>query len=106
VTGSNPYSYLFGPVVALLVVAGLAALVRWAFSSGGSLVERTPRRGDASEYGLLVQVAAPADTAAAELVQRSLEQNGIRATIAPTPDGPCVLVFPSDADQARHILDR
>ena len=97
--------YLFGPVVALLVVAALAVLVRWAFSSGSSLVERTPRTGDASDYGLLVQVAAPADTAAAETIQRSLEENGIRATIAPTPDGPRVLVFPSDADRARHVLD-
>src|SRR6478735_2382514 len=40
VTGSNPYSFLFGPFVALLVVVGLALLLRWAFSSGGSLVAR------------------------------------------------------------------
>ena len=105
-TGSNPYAYLFGPFVALLVVVGLAYLLRWAFARGGSLVERTPRRGGPDQYGLLVPVAAPADHATGEIMRRTLESNGIRATLTTTADGPRVMVFPGDESKARTLLER
>src|SRR6476646_10363628 len=74
VTGSNPYSFLFGPFVALLVVVGLALLLRWAFSSGGSLVARPVRPGTTDEYGLLVAIATPPTAEDGDLLRRTLEE--------------------------------
>ena len=53
------YSFAFGPVVALAVVGVLTLLLRWAFSTGHSLVERRPEAGTPEQYGLLVPVAEP-----------------------------------------------
>jgi len=104
VTGTNPYGYLFGPFVALLVVIGLLFLLRWAFSRGGSLVERAPRTGPVDEYGLLVAIAAPPTAEDGELLRRLLEDNGIRATLAPTDDGTRLMVFATDEQQARRLI--
>ena len=106
VTGSNPYSYLFGPFVALLVVVALAFLLRWAFSRGGSLVERTPVTGRVDEYGLLVPVASPDNYAEGEILRRRLEDHGVRATLTVTADGPRVMVFPGDEQRARELIAR
>lgn len=100
------YSYLFGPVVALLLVAVLALLLRWTFSRGRSLVEKPPRSGSASDYGLLVPVADPPTFVEAELIRLTLEDVGIRATLAPTTDGPRVMVFEADVKAARAHLAR
>ncbi|WP_104431281.1 DUF2007 domain-containing protein [Kineococcus xinjiangensis] len=98
------YHYLFGPVVALAVVAVLALLLRWGFSSGSSLVQRRPSRGREGEYGLLEVVAAPPGPAEAEVLRGRLEDAGIRATLVPTTDGPRLMVFPEDAPRARQLL--
>jgi hypothetical protein len=98
------YSFLYGPAIALVAVALLVLLLRWTFRRGGSLVERTPRRGPASDYGLLVPVAAPATFAEAELIRARLVGHGVRATLAPTTDGPRVLVFREEAAVARALL--
>ena len=50
----STYSYLFGPLVALAIMAVMVVLLRWAFSRGGSLVERDARPGRSDEYGLMV----------------------------------------------------
>jgi len=100
------YSYLFGPVVAFLLVALLALLLRWTFARGRSLVERPSRRGGASDYGLLVAVAEPATFVEAELIRLELTDAGIRATLAPTTAGPRVMVFEADAGSARAHLAR
>ena len=105
VTGSNPYSYRFGPFVALVVVIALGLLLRWAFARGSSLVERTPMRGAADEYGLLVPVASPPDYASGELMRRRLESAGVRAMLTTTADGPRVMVFPDDEDRARGLIE-
>ena len=42
-------------------------LLRWAFSSGHSLVERRPDIGSPEQYGLLVAVAEPRAEAVAAL---------------------------------------
>ncbi len=98
------YSYAFGPIVALAVVGVLALLLRWAFSSGHSLVERRPEVGSPEQYGLLVPVAEPPTFVEAELVRRRLSDAGLRATLAPTTEGPRVLVFPEDVKAARLLL--
>jgi hypothetical protein len=98
------YSFLFGPVLALLAVGVLMLLLRWAFSTGHSLVERRPTQGTEDEYGLLVTVAAPKTFVEAEILRRTLEDAGVRATLAPTVQGPRVMVFPEDASVARALL--
>lgn len=98
------YSFLFGPLLALLAVGVIMLLLRWAFSSGHSLVERRPTRGNEDEYGLLVTVAAPRTFIEAEVLRRTLEDADIRATLAPTVQGPRIMVFPEDASVARALL--
>jgi hypothetical protein len=104
VPGWGSYSFLFGPLVALMVVAVLALLLRWTFSHGTSLVERPSRAGREGDYGLLVPVAQPATFVEAEIARRRLGEVGIRATLAPTTDGPRVMVFERDAARARAHL--
>jgi hypothetical protein len=99
------YSFLFGPLLALVAVGVIILLLRWAFSSGHSLVERRPTRGTEREYGLLVTVAAPKTFVEAEVLRRTLEDAGVRATLAPTVQGPRVMVFPEDASVARALLN-
>ena len=104
-TAWGSYSFLFGPLLALLAVGVIVLLLRWAFSSGHSLVERRPRQGTEREYGLLVTVAAPTTFVEAEVIRRTLETAGVRATLAPTVQGPRVMVFPEDAQVARALLN-
>jgi len=98
------FSYLFGPLSAFLVVGLLVLLLRWAFSSGRSVVARRPRSGLPTDYGLLVSVATPPTYVEGELLRRTLEQRGVRATLAQTLEGPRVMVFPDDEDRARALL--
>jgi hypothetical protein len=98
------YSYLYGPAVAFLAVALLMLLLRWTFRRGTSVVERRPRPGSPSEYGLLVAVAEPSTFAEAELIRARLVGHGVRATLAPTTEGPRVLVFGEEASVARALL--
>jgi hypothetical protein len=101
----NSYHYAIGPTIALVVVAVLVLLLRWTFSHGRSVVERRPERGSSEEYGLLEVVSAPATFVEAEVQRRTLVDAGIRATLAPTTDGPRVMVFPDQAGLARQVLD-
>jgi len=98
------YHYALGPSIALVVVGVLVLLLRWTFSHGRSLVERRPQRGTSEEYGLLEVVSAPGTFVEAELQRRTLVDAGIRATLAPTTEGPRVMVFPQEAGLARQIL--
>lgn len=104
VSSWGSYSYLFGPLVALVLVAVLAVLLRWAFGRGHSLVQRRPRAGAETDYGLLVPVAEPGTFIEAEVLRRRLLDAGLRATLAPTTQGPRVLVFPEDERTARALL--
>jgi hypothetical protein len=98
------YNYLFGPVVALVTVGILMLLLRWAFTRGGSLVERPARKGGDRDYGLLVSVASPATYVEGELLRRTLVDAGLRATLAQTNDGPRLMVFAADETTARRTL--
>lgn len=98
------YSALYGPLVAFGVVGLLALLLRWAFRRGSSLVAAPPRPGAPDDYGLLVAVAAPSSFAEAELIRARLVGYGVRATLAPTTEGPRVLVFHEEARVARALL--
>ena len=100
------FSYLVAPVLALVMVAVLALALRWAFSHGKSVVAAPARAGPEDDYGMLVTVAAPGTFIEAEAERARLVDAGIRATLAPTTDGPRVLVFPRDAERASEILRR
>lgn len=98
------FSYLGAPLVALAVVGVLAVALRWTFARGRSVVAPRPRAGAQDDYGMLVVVAAPTTFVEAEVDRARLADAGIRATLAPTTDGPRVLVFPGDLERARHVL--
>lgn len=103
-TGWGSFSYAFGPVLAFAALGVLVLLLRWTFGHGRSLVERRPTPGSPQEYGLLVPVAAPATFVEAEVMRRRLVDAGLRATLAPTTQGPAVLVFRDDLKTARLVL--
>lgn len=94
------------PLLALMVVGALIMLLRRVFGRGHSLIQRRPRRGTSQQYGLLVRVAAPPTFDEAEQLRLRLGAAGLRATLAPTLEGPAVMVFPEDVDPARALLDR
>lgn len=98
------FSSIYGPLVAFAMVALLVLLLRWTFRRGGSVVQRRARAGGEGDYGLLVPVAAPATFTEAELVRARLVAAGVRATLAPTTDGPRVLVFADEASVARALI--
>lgn len=91
-------------VVALLVVAGLAVVMRWVFKPS------RPRRGrpvdatDARELGLLT-VIETVDRAGAAADRARLANAGIRASTSLRRDGRFdILVFTQDLDRARETL--
>ena len=102
--GGGSLDFATGPLLAFGAVGVLVLLLRWAFGHNRSLVERRSRVGDPGQYGLLVRVAAPATFVEAEMIRRRLEDAGLRATLAPTTEGPAVMVFPEDAKAARVVL--
>jgi hypothetical protein len=99
------YSYAVGPLMAFVFLGVLILLLRWAFRRGVSVVAAPPRQGAASDYGLLVPVATPPSYVEGEMIRRSLEDAGIKATLAQTLDGPRVMVWPGDESRARAQLD-
>lgn len=100
----DAFSFVFGPLVAFGVLGVLVLVLRWAFRRGQSVVAAPARAGEPADYGLLVAVAAPADTVQGERLRQSLEGLGIRTTLAMTTAGPRLLVFPADAERARSFL--
>ena len=100
----NAYSYVFGPLLAFGFLGVLVLLLRWAFSRGSSVVAAPARPGPAEDYGLLVAVAEPDTYVEGEIARRTLEDAGMRATLAQTLDGPRLMVFPADEQRARAVL--
>ena len=103
-TNWGSLSYAFGPLAAFAVVGVLVLLLRWAFGSNRSLVEKRSRQGTPGQYGLLGRVAAPPTFVEAEIMRRRLVDAGLRATLAPTTEGPAVMVFPEDVKAAKLVL--
>ena len=87
-------------------VGVLILLLRWAFRRRESVVAAPPRPGAPDDYGLLVPVGTPGTYVEGEIWRRSLEDSGIRASLATTVDGPRILVWPADEERARALLRR
>lgn len=99
------YSFLYGPVLALFALGGLALVARWASQTGTSLIERPSRQGSAEEYGLMIPVATPANARASHDVAARLTAAGLRCREVTTTEGPRVMVWAEDVAQARAVLD-
>lgn len=102
--GLDGSSFVFGPLIGFAVIGLLMLILRWAFGRGGSLIPGPARRGPPTDYGLLVEVAAPRTAEDAERTARRLAAAGIQATIAPTTAGRRVMVWPTDETRARDVL--
>jgi hypothetical protein len=101
------FSYAFGPLMAVGLIAVFVFVLRWAFGGRTSVVAAPPKQGAADEYGILVPIASPGSYAEGEMIRRSLEDAGIRANLATTLEGPRVMVWPADEQQARaHVAKR
>lgn len=82
----------------------LSLILRWAFSRGKSVIERTPKVGKEDEYGALVVIASPNNYIEGELQRLKLVQSEIRANLVQTKDGPRLYVFERDEKIARAVL--
>ena len=99
------YSFLFGPMLALIALVGLALVSRWASQTGTSLIEGPATQGTAEEYGLMIPVASPANARASRDVAGRLTAAGVRCREVTTTDGPRVMVWAEDVARARAVLD-
>jgi hypothetical protein len=98
--------YFLGPLLLAVLLGGLALMLRWTFSRGGSLVRRTddsPAARDA--FGLLVDVRTTRSYAEARTLVERLTKAGIKATAARTTEGWTVYVWPADEPTARQIVN-
>jgi hypothetical protein len=95
---------LFSALIAVLGLGFLVLVLRWASKRGQSVVAAPARRGGTDEYGLMVAAAAPGTYAEGEIARRTLEDAGVRANLAMTNDGPRVMVWPDDLEQANRLL--
>ena len=83
----------------------LALILRWAYSSSNSLVERDKKIGSENEYGLLKVAASPKNHIEGEMLRQKLLSVGIKATLSQTNTGPKILVFEKDLKIARATLN-
>ena len=100
----GPYSFLFGPAVVLFGILFFVVVLKWSSKRGGSLISKPTRPGRMDDYGMLVAVSAPPTVIEAEILKRTLVDAGIRATVALTNEGPRVMVWPENEDEAVQIL--
>ena len=86
------------------VMGFLMILLRWAFSRGKSVVERPLAIGEDDKYGMLRVAAKPNNHIEGEIIRQKLLENGIKANLTQTKDGPRVFVFPEEWKAAEAIL--
>jgi hypothetical protein len=98
------FTLLLAPLLSLVVLGVLVLALRWTFAKGKSVVPGRARAGGSGDYGILMPASQPATFIEAERDRAALTAAGIRATLAPTTDGPRVLVFPKDLERARGVL--
>jgi hypothetical protein len=112
---TTSYDPVLGIIGALLVVALLSLLARWAFSPAPRVsARRFAREVDTDDFGLLTPVATAPTREDAEMLREVLQNNGIRCTLAAAKSGgpgrrktvqpTHVLVFLGDADRAKNLV--
>ena len=79
-------------------------ILKWSSKRGGSLIAKPTTPGRMDDYGLLSAVSAPPTVIEAEILKRTLLDAGIRSTVALTNEGPRVMVWPADENNAREVL--
>ena len=91
-----------GPMLVILVVlAGLALVMRWAFGTGYG---RSRRPAEPADAGLLVRVATVSAPGTARALRAVMSDAGIRSTQRTAARHRTdVLVFPDDAARARNL---
>lgn len=99
------YSFLVGPVIALIAVVGLLLVAKWMTGGRASLIAEEPTPGAAEEYGLMIPVASPRNERAATEVEARLAEAGLRARSVQTTQGWRVMVWAEDVSRARAVLD-
>ena len=75
--GINNSLYLIS-LSGFLVVAVMILILKWAFSSNNSLVERDKKIGNEDEYGLLRVAHSPTNHIEGEMLRQKLLAVGIR----------------------------
>jgi hypothetical protein len=92
-----------GVAGAAVMLALLAVALRATFGTSRDL--HVPDPTDPTVHGLLVEVGRARTEVAATALRDRLADVGIRATVAPHPDGNYhLLVFPQDEVAARALL--
>lgn len=92
-----------GPIIALLVVAFLALILRWSFGSTQMPGPVPDRRG--ADFGLLHEVAVVGSVGEADTLRGVLSDAEIRSTTADAGWGRVrVLVFAADLELARALV--
>lgn len=86
------------------VVALFALILKWAFSSNKSIIEKQKRIGDEDDYGLLKVAHSPKNHIEGEMLRQKLVAVGIKATLSQTNNGPKILVFEKDLKIAKATL--
>jgi hypothetical protein len=104
---SVPFSprveFLLAPVLAILVVALLALVLRWAFgNSGGWRAE--PRPGAPGDQGLLMPLLTVRDPRRAAELVAMLKSKGVRASLSGPPGRQLLLVWPTEVARAAELL--
>jgi hypothetical protein len=95
-------SYLLGPLVALVAVAALALLLRWAYGSRSA--PPAALQPESADFGLLREVAELDSEEGANALRALLSDAGIRSTKARNRRGGVrVMVFAADLDRARQL---
>ena len=111
---SNSYSFLAGPLMAVLALGVIVLLCRWVFSTSTRDQRRalqSDRSRTRADFGLLVPVAAVRSRDDADMLRGLLLDAGIRCTVsaADAPPGAppsawTVLVFREDALRASELV--
>jgi hypothetical protein len=102
--GINNGLYLIS-LSGFLVVAVLALILKWAFSSNKSLIEKDKVIGSEDQYGLLKVAHTPKNHIEGEMMRQKLISVGIKATLSQTKNGPKILVFEKDLKIAKATLN-
>ena len=102
--GINNNLYLIS-LSGFFIVGLLALILRWAYSSNNSLIERGKKIGSDDQYGLLKVAASPKNHIEGEMLRQKLLSVGIKATLSQTNTGPKILVFEKDLKIAKATLD-